>query len=254
MGKEIKMKSRISGNNNYNLTTDSEPKKDVTYSKVLENKPVEIVLEPTPEFDIRKCCLVSFADTIHELFKIDQLKREIPKYWKGQAMFFDHYSQIAPNEPHIRHDQDYKLLSVLKAFEKGYTQIIYVEPTAVIQKDLLPLFEFLNENVTIFQATGKTIGEVSNDDNLRTFNLSREDALQLNLLRSDMFGIDLGFDLSKQMFEFFCYASKENKIIGEGVQFDAVLSIISQKVGMAQVRVDEWIASEKNDKCYFTIK
>ena len=238
MGKTIKLK----------------PKKEVTYSKVLENKPVEIVLEPTPEFDIRNCCLVSFADRLPTLFRLEDLKRETSKYWKGQAMFFDHYSQIAPCGAYVRHDQDYKLLSVLKAFEKGYTQIIYVEPNAIITKDLLPLFEFLNENVTIFQATGKTLGEVSNEDNLRTMNIGRDEANELNLFRTDFFGIDLGFPLARQMFEMFYYASKENKIIGEGLQFDVILGLISQRFGMAQVRVDEWIAKDINDKCYFTIK
>lgn len=239
MGKTIKM---------------TPPQKETTYKREFEAKNVEIVYEPAPPFDIRKCCLVSFAETAEQLEQMESLKKDTIINWQGHSIWFNDYSQIKPNEAHIRKEQDYKLLSVLKAFNAGYTQIIYTEPSVKAVKDLLPLFEFLNENTTIFQSTGKMIGELANRDSLKTFHMSKKIADQLNLFRTDMFGVDLEFPMSKQMFEFFLYFSQSNKIIGGSEQFDVILSLISQKVGMAQLRVDEWIADDVNDNCYFTTK
>lgn len=238
MGKVIKM---------------TPPQKETTFKREFESKEVKVVYDPAPPFELRNCCLVSFAETAEQLCKIERLKSDVLLNWQGQTMYFDHYSQIVPNKAHIRKDQDYKLLSVSKAFANGYTQIIFVEPSIKIVKDLQPLFEFLNENTTIFQSSGKMIGDVANRDSLKTFNMNKHTADELNLFRTDMFGVDLGFTMAKQMFEFFLYFSQSNKIIGIN-QFDVILSLISQKVGMAQLRVDEWIADSINENCYFTTK
>lgn len=147
--------------------------------------------------------------------------------------------------PHHENPYAFKVYCWLKAIEMGYEQILWLDSSCVVVRDLKPVFDEISVNGYIMQEAGHMVGNWCNDYTLDYFGLSREDAMLMPMYGNAGF---LGLDITQQPAIDFFHRWWDSMLGGcfkggwENHRHDMVCgSIIANKLGMEFKKGDEWL-------------
>jgi len=162
-----------------------------------------------------KHCIVNFSDS---KFKIgqDRLKQSlIDNKYQGDVILFNDYSQIG-SESHLNVPYQFKVYAMKKAFDMGYDVVLYCDASIYAIKDIQPCIKYIIDNGYLMEYCGFKVGQYSTDLCLEKMNLTRDEAMNIQLHSAGFTGINIRNEKSKLFFDkWFDYASKKETFIGD---------------------------------------
>lgn len=159
-----------------------------------------------------KTCLVSFSSRGRENYneKLLRLIDSAKEHWHGDVLMYspDHdtrnykgveiqYSQVMkPNFTRLyAHDvipYQFKVATICKALELGYTKVVWLDSSMIIKKDLMPLFDE-KTGITVFHNLGHPLKNYIADHATKLLKVSEK---KLETIQQ-IWGGALFFDFSK---------------------------------------------------------
>ncbi len=202
-------------------------------------------------------CIINLA-TGHYIKGQQRLKQSLLNVgFKGDFLGWTHESEIgAPS--HKIDPYAFKCYGFQRAYDIGYTQVLWVDASVYAVKPVEPIFEYMEKHGHICQEAGHMAGTWSNDRCLEYFNLTRDEALEIVMIGNAGFlGLDLNAMRSGQFLNRWMQASKESIFRGKwsndlltesqdprckGHRHDmSCSSIIANQLSMEHVKGNQWL-------------
>lgn len=120
-------------------------------------------------------CLARLSDSLRNNFDGDFLS------WTGEA------SLGAP----LHHENPYafKVYALEHAINAGYKNILWLDSSAYAVSNVQPIFDIIEKQGYFFHPDGNYLGNWSNDKLLEYYNISRDEAMSIPLVKGGMWGI-----------------------------------------------------------------
>lgn len=141
-----------------------------------------------------KQCVISFCNSNGNYrLAMERLRRSVEQHFDGDFLGFDGEESVgAP--PHHENQYAFKVHCWLKVIEMGYEQILWLDSSCVVVRDLKPVFDKIyNIPGYIAQEAGHWLGNWCNDAFLEYYDLTREDAMKIPMIGNCGF---LGLDMT----------------------------------------------------------
>lgn len=153
-------------------------------------------------------------------------------------MFKSEIEVLAP----LHRDNNYafKVYAIDKMFQKGYTQVLWLDSSVYAINDLKPIWDIIDKKGYFIQYSGWKAEEWTNDRTLKAFGLKRED-MKIPMFSSGVTGINLNHPIGKKFFELWTKSMIDGYFIGDwsNHRHDQSLgSIIAYQLGMEQEEGD----------------
>lgn len=195
-----------------------------------------------------KRVIVSFANENGNYIKAQQRLKDslIGKTDADLLMFVGENSINAPL--HSKVPYAFKIYSILRAYEMGYTSILYLDTSAYAIADINPIFEIIERDGYFMEEAGHYCGTWTNDKTLRHFNITRDEAMAMPMYSAGFTGIDFNnldvnafFTIWEQSMHAGCFNGQWNNLAEteskdkrcEGHRHDmSCASIIANQLGM----------------------
>lgn len=162
-----------------------------------------------------KHCIVNFSDS---KFKVgqDRLKKSlIEQNYQGDIILFNDYNEVG-SEHHLIVPYQFKVYSMKKAFEMGYDIVLYCDASIYAIKNVQPAINHIIEYGFIMEYCGFKAGQFSTDSCLEKMNLTRDEAMDIQLHSAGFTGININDDISRTFFETWLnYAKEKETFIGD---------------------------------------
>lgn len=121
------------------------------------------------------------------------------RYNQEFCTFSDESEVGAPN--HFLNPYAFKVYTIRKLWEEGYTKIIWVDCSVFLIKPLDDLWKILDEQGFLAQEAGYWLGQWCNDTTLNYFGITREEANGIQMYgNAGLLGINFDFPKSKEFF------------------------------------------------------
>ena len=165
------------------------------------------------------------------------------RYWPGQErlveslrnntdatiLTFRHESEVQA-EPHSVNNYSFKPCSMIKAYEAGYRQILWLDASMNVIKPLDPIFEIIERDGYFFQDSGWPNSRWTNYKAYEYFGTNEGE-----MLSSGVLGLDLDSEIGYKFFDQWTQAMRDG--IFNGSHHDhrhdqCAASIIAYKLGM----------------------
>lgn len=157
-----------------------------------------------------KRAIVTFANEKGNYMKgLARLSESLRNNFDGDLIAFTNEVTI-DCEPHEQNPYAFKTAAIALAIESGYKQILWLDCSVYAVGNLQPIFDIIERDGMIFQDAGHFLGSWCNDNALKYFNLTREQAMSIRMIGNAGF---LGIDFNNvDAAEFFArwYASMKN--------------------------------------------
>lgn len=141
-----------------------------------------------------KRCIITLATRAgNYINNMARLCESLRNNFDGEIMAFVGESSVdAPL--HSEQPYAFKVWAFSKAYEAGYTSVLWLDTSCYAIKDVTPIFEEIERDGFIFQDAGHYLGTWSSDRQLQYFDLPRDEAMKLKMIGNAGF---LGLDLSQ---------------------------------------------------------
>jgi hypothetical protein len=198
-----------------------------------------------------KHCIVNFSD--HKFKKgQDRLKESLIQYgYQGDVLLFDEYSQIG-SKSHKEVPYQFKVYAIEKARSLGYDIVLYCDASIYAISDVMPVMNYIILKGHLMEYCGFSVGQFSTDVCLNEFNLTRDEAISIQLHSAGFTGLNFTNELTTNFFDkWFKYAKEEITFCGDwnnkskqcsyderclGHRHDqTVASIIANELGMERI-------------------
>jgi hypothetical protein len=138
-----------------------------------------------------------------------RLKNSLQRHCKED--FFVYKSESQVNAPlHADNSHAFKVYCFEHLLSMGYNQIIWLDCSVFVVRDLGPIFEALDKYGYVFMDSGFKVGNWTNDRALNYFNLTRDETMNMTMLDTKFFALDF----THQKSNFFYDAWKESMLNG----------------------------------------
>jgi hypothetical protein len=101
-----------------------------------------------------------------------------------------------------------------EAIKQGYTHILWLDASVWAVKDPNPIFDIINETGYYFWANGYNCAQECSDICLHYFELSRDQAEQMPIASTSMFGVNINNPIGKEFIERFLQSAKDRVFHG----------------------------------------
>ena len=147
-----------------------------------------------------KRAIVSFANENGNYIKAQQrLKDSLNGKTDADLLMFVGENSI--NAPlHSKIPYAFKIYSILRAYEMGYTSILYLDTSAYAIADVNPIFEIIERDGYFMEEAGHYCGTWTNDKTLDYFNVTRDEAMNMTMYSAGFTGLDFTNDLAEGFF------------------------------------------------------
>lgn len=137
-----------------------------------------------------KRAIVSFANENGNYIKAQQRLRDSlnGKTDADLLMFVGENSINAPL--HSKIPYAFKIYSILRAYEMGYTSILYLDTSAYAIADVNPIFEIIERDGYFMEEAGHYCGTWTNDKTLNYFDITRDQAMNMTMYSAGFTGLD----------------------------------------------------------------
>ena len=112
--------------------------------------------------------------------------------WQGR------YPQNSPT--HEEYPYAFKIYSFDEAIAKGYTHILWLDCSVWAISNPDPVFDIINENGYYLWDSGLPVGETCNDNCLNWFNITRDEAMNIQDISTSMVGINMNNPIGSKFF------------------------------------------------------
>lgn len=143
----------------------------------------------------------------------------IPRYVNGQQRLFDSllkinessqshqfeiYTDIGEESvgapPHSENPYAFKVYAMRKLRDMGYEQVFWFDASIVAVKDLSPLWERLAKNGVFMEEAGHWAGTWCNEQTLKYFQITRDQAMKIPMFAAGYIGIDFRTTIGQEFF------------------------------------------------------
>jgi len=137
-----------------------------------------------------KRAIVSFANENGNYIKAQQrLRNSLNGKTDADLLMFVGENSI--NAPlHSKIPYAFKIYSILRAYEMGYTSILYLDTSAYAIADANPIFEIIERDGYFMEEAGHYCGTWTNDKTLNYFDITRDQAMNMTMYSAGFTGLD----------------------------------------------------------------
>lgn len=146
-----------------------------------------------------KRCVVNFADNSGWYNRGQKRLISCKNLINSDILTYNNYIQIG-SPTHHENPYAFKVYSIKKAIDAGYTTILYLDASFFPVKDITPVFEHIEEKGHLFPLCGHMVDRWCNDNCRKYFNLSHEESKGMALYSAGFTGIDFTNEKSKEFF------------------------------------------------------
>lgn len=187
------------------------------------------------------------------------------RYWPGQerlvkslkgktdasVLTFRDESEISA-EPHKRNNYSFKPMAILKAYQIGYRQILWLDASMNIIKDLAPVFDIIDKEGYFFADSGWPNSRWTNDAAKEYFGTNEGE-----MLSSGFLGLDLDNETAYRFFDLWTQAMRDGIFNGDWSNHrhdQTCASIIAHKMGMKLQDANTFMVYGEEDNKFITDK
>lgn len=155
-----------------------------------------------------KHCIVNFADFNFKNGQ-DRLVKSLKDFnYQGDVIIFDQYQQVG-SSTHQEVPYQFKVFAIEKARQMGYDVVLYCDASLFAVKDVMPVIYYIIEKGHLMELCGFSAGQYASDRCLNEFDISREEAFDIDLYSAGFTGINFQNSKSKLFFERWYYFALE---------------------------------------------
>lgn len=151
------------------------------------------------DLPVAKRAIVNLATGETYINAQKRLKESLVDKFDGDCFFFTSEKEVgAP----LHKDDPYafKIYAIEKVRELGYNQILWLDASLVAVKDVSPVFDWMTEKGIFMEEAGHYAGSWTNNNTLKYFDLTREDAMKMPMFSAGFCGMDFRQGVSKEFF------------------------------------------------------
>lgn len=144
-------------------------------------------------------------------------------------LLFDSEESVGA-EPHEVNNYSFKPRAVIKAYEKGFRQILWLDASMLVIKDLEPIFTLIEKDGYFFQDSGWPNSRWTHDAAREYFGTDEGE-----MLSSGVLGLDLDSEIGYKFFDLWTQAMRDGMFNGDWSEFrhdQSCASLIAYKLGM----------------------
>ncbi len=101
---------------------------------------------------------------------------------------------------HSENPYAFKLYAIQKVREMGYKRILWVDASVVAVKPVMPIFDWIKEKGIFFEHSGWAAGQWTNDETLKYFGITRDEAMKMPMYSAGFSGFDFDNPISIEFF------------------------------------------------------
>jgi hypothetical protein len=140
----------------------------------------------------------------------ERLRQSLQGHPEALCFYHDY-----PN-PHFKGGNHYYLKpSALAESKKSHSQLLWMDSSCWVIKDLAPIWEAIEKDGYYFIHSGFNCSQYCNDESLEYFGVSRDEAEKIPMIYAICFGLDLKHAIGKRIYEMFIN-SAFNHIFDDG--------------------------------------
>lgn len=160
-----------------------------------------------------KKCVVSFADKAGTYqTKLKRLEQSLKGNFDGDFLGFTDYKEIGC-ESHSVIPYKFKPYAIQKAIDLGYELILWCDSPIVAIKNISPVFDHIQTHgYVFFDNIGHSLGKWSNDKALIHFKLTRNDAINIQMIMACCMGFRISTEFSFYHETFIQYKNLANEL------------------------------------------
>lgn len=147
-----------------------------------------------------KPCIISAGIGGHYSFGIDRLEKNLMYHgWPGSTMFWKDYPKGCPR--HIGDGQyNFKVFCFNEAFKAGHKVVIWVDSSIYPIKDIMPIFDYVNDKGLFFFKSGYPLSATATDRLLSYIGCKREELVDVPEFATGVVGINIDNPLGAHFF------------------------------------------------------
>jgi hypothetical protein len=166
------------------------------------------------------------------------------KYWPGQTRLIKSIHEHSPNidiltwgsesevgaELHEMNNYSFKPMAIIKAYQLGYKQFLWLDASMNIIKDLSPIFDIIDKDGYFFVDSGWLNNRWTNDKAIEYFGTNEGE-----MLSSGILGLDLTNETAYKFFDLWTQSMRDGIFNGSWQNFrhdQSCASLIAHKMGL----------------------
>jgi len=142
-------------------------------------------------------CVVTFGKGHNFLKGVERLKtkcNELNVSFEG----FTEYPEGCP--AHEESPFAFKFFCIRECLKRGYKQILWLDSSVMIKKDLNSVFQIINDLGYFFIKNWHSVGHYCHDKALKTLNITREKSFEIPCLQGTNFGLNFDNTIAVEFF------------------------------------------------------
>lgn len=190
-------------------------------------------------------CIVSFANQTGNYIRgLARLVDSLKGNFDGDVLAFTNEESIGAPK-HKDNPYAFKVYAIQAAIDAGYKHILYLDSSVFAIKNVLPVFDVIEEEGYFMQEAGHYVGNWCNDVTLDYFGLQRDEAMEMLMYgNAGMLGLNMNEVISQDFFAQWKQSMLDGMFIGSwsNHRHDMTCgSIIANKLGMKYKSGNEWL-------------
>lgn len=131
----------------------------------------------------------------------DRLSESLTKFKRDDMDVYLFEGEESVGSPlHTENPYAFKLYAIEKMRSLGYRKIIWLDASIVAVMDFASFMNRLNREGTFFEDSGWKVGEWCNDETLKMFEITREQAMVMPMFSAGMVAFDFGYVMAREFF------------------------------------------------------
>jgi hypothetical protein len=136
--------------------------------------------------------VVSFADGVGSYRKkLQRLEQSLKGNFDGDFVGFTDYAQIG-SPKHSEIPYAFKPYAINRAIEMGYELILWADSPIYAKQPIQPVFDHIEQHgYVFFDNIGYSLGDYTNDEILKHFNISRDQSFKIPMIMACCMGFNV---------------------------------------------------------------
>lgn len=173
-------------------------------------------------------CIVNVATDRYRRGQ-NRLHDSLQGHTGATILMFDSEESVGA-EPHAVNNYSFKPMAMIKAYEKGYRQLLWLDASMLVIKDLEPIFALIEKDGYFFQDSGWPNSRWTTPEAKEYFGTDEGP-----MLSSGVLGLDLDSEIGYKFFDLWTQAMRDGMFNGAWDEYrhdQSAASLIAYKLGM----------------------